>query len=32
MLIFMTVDFFVGEKDSLEYLNFVKSIFKQAGI
>ena len=24
--------FFVGEKDSLEYLNFVKDIFKQAGI
>jgi hypothetical protein len=26
------VGFFVGEKDSLEYLNFVKGIFKQAGI
>ncbi|MFH1459347.1 MAG: hypothetical protein ABIG64_03110 [Candidatus Omnitrophota bacterium] len=24
--------FFVGEKDSLEYLEFVKSIFKKAGI
>ena len=24
--------FFVGEKDSLEYLKFVNSIFKKAGI